>query len=104
MKKLFITLLLVQYTLQFTYSQSVGIGTATPDSSAMLEINSSNKGLLLPRIKDTSYIKNPVRGLLIYNNADNTPWYYNGDQWQNPPNFAKIVESEDGYLNLSFTY
>jgi hypothetical protein len=63
-------------------AQNIGIGTTTPDSSAMLEISSNNKGLLLPRIKDTSVIKNPAKGLLIYSNNDNTPWYYDGRQWQ----------------------
>ncbi|WP_400190378.1 hypothetical protein [Hymenobacter sp. B81] len=29
---------------------SVGIGTATPNDSALLELSATNKGLLLPRL------------------------------------------------------
>jgi hypothetical protein len=82
MRAKLILLFLSQSLFIYSFSQSVGIGTTTPDSSAMLDISSNNKGLLLPRIKDTSAIKNPAKGLLIYSNHDNTPWYYDGHQWQ----------------------
>ncbi|GEM_PF-2316458 len=50
----------------------VGIGTATPDSSAALEIVSSNKGVLLPKVHllnhlDTTTVANPKEGTLVYN-------------------------------------
>ncbi len=41
---------------QFLSAQSVGIGTTTPNTFSMLDISSSNKGLLLPRIALTSTI------------------------------------------------
>ncbi|MEQ1677211.1 MAG: tail fiber domain-containing protein [Chitinophagaceae bacterium] len=75
-------LLLLIIVHQCLHAQSVGIGTNTPDSSAALEINSSNKGLLLPRVSDTSSVKKPVKGLFIFNNNDNMPWYFDGSQWQ----------------------
>ncbi len=63
-------------------AQNVGIGTTTPNSSAMLEISSSNKGLLLPRVTDTSAVVSPAKGLIIYNNTNNKLWYYDGVRWQ----------------------
>lgn len=50
----------------------VGIGTASPDPSAILHLESNSKGFLLPRIALTSStdvvtIPSPVAGLLIYN-------------------------------------
>ena len=74
------------------YSQNaVGIGTATPSSSAMLDISSANKGLLFPRITLTSTVSNLplnafVAGMIIYNTASNndvTPGYYScdGSKW-----------------------
>ncbi len=47
---------------------SVGIGTANPDSSAILELFSKDKGLLLPRmtLQQRSTIRRPAEGLLIY--------------------------------------
>jgi hypothetical protein len=54
-----------------TFAQT-GIGTATPDASAKLEVSSSNKGFLPPRVTltsdtDVSTIASPAVGLLVYN-------------------------------------
>ncbi len=67
-------------------AQSVGIGTNNPNSSAMLEVSSANKGLLLPRvaltgINDAVTISNPATSLLVYNTNVALPagvgYYYN---------------------------
>lgn len=67
-----------------TIAQNVGIGTITPNASAQLDITSSSKGLLLPRLTLTqrNAIVSPATGLLIYQ-TDNTPgfYYYNGATW-----------------------
>lgn len=73
-----------------TFSQT-GIGTMTPDASAKLDVSSTNKGFLPPRVTLTSYtdnntIPNPATGLLIYNTGNNiglTAGYYfwNGNAW-----------------------
>jgi hypothetical protein len=74
-----------------------GIGTTTPDASAKLDVYSTNKGFLPPRIAltgttDASTIPSPVAGLLIYNSAtagtapnNVVPGYYywNGSAWIN---------------------
>ncbi len=69
-------------TLTNTGSQ-VGIGTATPDNSAMLDVNSANKGFLLPRVADTNAVENPVAGLEIYDISSHCLRYYTGTQWTN---------------------
>lgn len=63
-------MLLVTYC---SFSQSVGIGTTSPDASAALEITANNKGLLIPRMNLASInaIPNPARGLLVYDSAAN---------------------------------
>ena len=50
------------------YAQ-VGIGTATPNASAKLDISSTTQGLLVPRLTTTqrNAISAPATGLLIYN-------------------------------------
>ena len=54
--------------------QNVGIGTNTPNASALLEIRAVDKGLLIPRVgltdaADVTTILSPVRALLVYNNS-----------------------------------
>lgn len=67
MKKLFLALCsLAVLELQ---AQNVGIGTTTPNANAILELNSSSKALLLPRLTaaQRNAIANPAAGMLIYN-------------------------------------
>ncbi len=51
----------------------IGIGTSSPDASALLELNSTSKGVLMPRMNttDRDLIGNPANGLLIYNTTTN---------------------------------
>ncbi|RXM50617.1 MULTISPECIES: hypothetical protein [unclassified Chryseobacterium] len=69
-----ITALLLVFGSFSVYSQtgSVGINTSNPDPSAILHLNSSDKGLLIPRIAlqnetDITTIASPAKGLVIYN-------------------------------------
>ncbi len=50
------------------HAQQVGVGTATPHSSAVMEINAA-KGLLIPRLttRQRNHIDSPAHGLAIYN-------------------------------------
>ncbi|WP_223608141.1 hypothetical protein [Chryseobacterium sp. OSA05B] len=69
----------------------VGIGTPNPDPSAMLQINSKNKGMLLPSIAlasstDQTTIQNPAEGLIVWNNgsgtlADTGFYYWSKSRW-----------------------
>jgi hypothetical protein len=74
---------------------SISIDGSTPDGSAMLDVKSTNKGLLPPRIALTAInsvgpVVAPAIGLQVYNTATDgtppnevTPGYYcwNGTQW-----------------------
>lgn len=68
-----------------TFAQkNVGIGTVTPDESAVLDIQSVDKGLLIPRMtmENRNNIANPAAGLLIYQTNSNAGFYFfNGDKW-----------------------
>jgi hypothetical protein len=63
---------------------NVGIGTANPTSSAILSINSSTQGILLPSMTQAqrNLITLPATGLLVFQ-TDNTPgfYYFNGTAW-----------------------
>ncbi len=54
-----------------------GIGTTTPNASAKLEVASTNKGILIPRMTETQRdaIASPANGLLIYQ-TDSLPGFY----------------------------
>ena len=65
-------------------TQSVGIGTTSPNSSALLELKSNTKGLLLPTMTAAgrNAISNPAKGLMIYDTTYNTHYYYNCSAWR----------------------
>ena len=94
MKKSLLVILLFSF---FTANAQVGIGTNTPNASAKLDITSTNKGFLPPRVAltgtaDVSTIASPATALLVYNTATAgiSPnnvipgyYYYNGTNWIN---------------------
>ncbi|MEP7230413.1 MAG: tail fiber domain-containing protein [Ginsengibacter sp.] len=64
-------------------AQSVGINTSSPDVSAMLEVQSNTKGILIPRTSTASRlaIANPAKGLMIYDTTKSSFFFYNGSAW-----------------------
>ncbi|MBO2007725.1 hypothetical protein [Hymenobacter negativus] len=72
-------LLLLASAPRFAHAQTsnVGIGTTAPDVSAALDIVSSSKGVLLPRVASTSSVATPAPGLLVYQTGSPAGFYYN---------------------------
>lgn len=64
-------------------SGSVGIGTINPNTSALLDVDSTSKGVLMPRMTSTQRdaITTPVAGLMVYNTTTGTMNYFNGSSW-----------------------
>lgn len=60
-------------------SGQTGIGTTTPNASAKLEIASTDKGLLIPRMSaaQRAAITTPANGLLVYQTDSETGFYVN---------------------------
>lgn len=65
-------------------SGNVGIGTTTPDVSALLDISSTTQGILPPRMttEQRDAISSPVEGLMIYNLTAHKINVYNGTTWE----------------------
>ena len=75
MKK-YLILFLVFSTSTTIFSQ-VGIGTTSPNGSSILDIESSDSGVLFPRLTTVqrNAISSPATGLLIYNSSNNSFQY-----------------------------
>ena len=59
-------------------------GSDSPTTSSILDVRSSNKGVLLPRMTTTNRnaIVSPQAGLLIYNSTSSQFNYHDGSNWQ----------------------
>jgi uncharacterized protein (TIGR02145 family) len=83
MQKSILPFLFFTFNFFFVNAQNVGIGTNTPDASALLELKSSNKGLLIPRMDSTSRKAIPsTKGLLVYDSTYNSFYFNTGTSWQ----------------------
>jgi len=61
------------------FGQNIGINTPTPDASAQLDIVSTTKGLLLPRMTQAQRIAlvSPANGLMVFQTDGQPGLYYN---------------------------
>lgn len=89
-----------------SFSQNVGINSTgnRPDTSAMLDISSADKGLLIPRVNltsltDVSTITLPAASLLVYNTNNSltggSGFYYNNGT-STSPNWIKLTTAGAG--------
>jgi hypothetical protein len=67
----------------FSQSGSVGIGTTTPNPSAALDIQSTTKGVLVPRLSSVqrNAIASPAAGLLVYDVTTESFWFKSSGNW-----------------------
>jgi len=72
--KTILALIAIISTLKLTAQISINTDGTTPDSSAILDISSSSKGILIPRMTyiEIENILNPANGLMVFNTSDNT--------------------------------
>lgn len=95
MKKILIIILFLGKIYSFAQTGNVGIGTAAPDASSVLDITSTDKGLLIPRVSignvSTFGLSGSTNtaGMIVYNtNASISGGYgvgfyfWNGSSWQ----------------------
>ena len=82
MKILFSSCLLL-FSLSHVQAQSIGVGNPNPDSSAILDISSITKGVLLTRLTTAqrNLIQGPATGLLVYDTDKHALYMFDGYQW-----------------------
>lgn len=71
-------------------AQNLGIGTTTPNNSAKVDISSTNKGFLPPRMSfaQRNAIPNPATGLVIWCSDCREMQVYDGYLWKNMSGYA----------------
>ncbi len=62
----------------------VGIGTTSPAASAALDVSSTSKGFLPPRMTQAEirYIENPLEGLIVFCTSNNKFYAYASNAWK----------------------
>jgi hypothetical protein len=85
MTKYFFLGVVLSWGVLQSYSQSVAINTdgSMPDPHAIVDIKSSTKGVLIPRLNRAARLAIPnTRGLLVYDTNDSLFWYNSGTGWR----------------------
>ncbi len=80
---------------------SVGVGTATPDASAKLEVSSTSQGFLPPRLTTAQMlaIASPATGLIVFNTDLDSLYCTVGGKWRplswsDKPSPGQVVETD----------
>jgi|GEM_PF-1918242 hypothetical protein len=84
MKSNIITIVLALLVLNaMPQATSVGIGTTTPHNSAVLDVQSTSKGMLIPRMSSAqrSSITSPATGLLVFDTNTESFWFKSAGNW-----------------------
>ena len=99
MKKILFSLSLMIFGSIAMNAQSVSVNTdgSTADASSILDVKSTTKGMLVPRMTTAqrTAIPTPANGLLVYDTDVKSFWYYNGTAWTN------ITPASGGIGNFS---
>lgn len=84
-RKAFLLFIIVLLSSNIQIRAQVGINndSSNPDASAMLDVKSTDKGMLIPRMTavQRTLISSPATGLLVYTTDDNSFYYYDGTNW-----------------------
>ena len=87
MKNIILLSTLLTLWSSFLFSQAVSINTdnSDPDASAILDVKSTVKGMLVPRMTTAqrTAIASPAAGLLVYDTDTKSFWHHQGTGWIN---------------------
>jgi hypothetical protein len=100
-----LTLMTLSFSLAIIVnSQNVGINStgAAANASAMLDIQSNNKGLLIPRMTTAERIAiaSPATGLIVFDTNSGSFWFRRSTGWEELLDVANSPWIEDAFFNL----
>jgi hypothetical protein len=85
----------------FVFGQH-GIGTLTPNASAILDVSSTSNGVLVPRMTHSEMlnITSPVAGLQVFNTTHNCIFTYGGGGWNSEKKFISNMVARGDTVTL----
>jgi hypothetical protein len=91
-------------TMSFLKDGTIGIGTTTPNASSLVEISSTTKGFLPPRMTNAqkNAITSPAEGLIVHDTTNNGVAYYDGSTWGYLSGAKQTLTGSGGTLNIPF--
>jgi len=74
---------LIDYLADLVVEGNVGIGTTNPNANAILDISSTTKAIMLPRMTTVqrSAISPPAAGMVVYDTTEAALYTHNGSTW-----------------------
>jgi hypothetical protein len=93
-----ISILLIGPGLEIYGQVSITNDASSADESAMLDVKSTDKGVLVPRLTTTqrTAISNPADGLLVYDSTSASFWFYSAGDWIELVNSNNTIWSRSG--------
>jgi hypothetical protein len=90
--------------ITFIENGTIGINNTNPDASAQVDIASTTKGFLFPRMTDTqrAAIASPAEGLIVFNTTNKGVAYRDGTNWGYLSGAPQTVAGSGGTVNISF--
>lgn len=84
---------------------NVGIGTINPSSAAILDLSSTNKGFLPPRMNtnERNAISSPPEGLMIFNTTTKCMENWDNSKWVSKCSTLPPIDMSESCSNTMFT-
>ena len=87
----------------FLENGAIGFGTDTPDANASIDITSTTKGFLPPRMTNAQRAAiTATKGLIVVNTTNNGVAYNDGTNWGYLSAASQIVSGAGGTVNIPF--